>query len=166
MHVFVSLEKFNVFSYFPADTGDFDDQPMSKNISTNQHVNFTCLPSQKPWFVAWIVCSQSALNGLYNCTNAHQLGNPVCQTIVKPKEFDLLNRTYYYLNIFIKDNCLLNELNNSFIYCQALYNGSARLNSSQARLLVQGQLYTLQCIYGHAYVFMWLYQVRLAFINF
>lgn len=100
-------------AFLDTDVG-FYVQPTSKNASTNQEVKFFCLPFKETMFVAWIICSQFTPNGNVTCINAHLVEENDCPTIVKPG-ICMLDRDLHWLKIVIKDNCLLNELNNSII---------------------------------------------------
>ena len=111
-------------------------------MSVNQAAYFNCSPPESsPLAVVWMVCPQSAQNGNGSCEIIKHLSTEGFQSIIDVVINSLVTPELYQLIILIGDDLhLLDELNNSLIYCQALYEGSKPLNSSQARFLVQGQL--------------------------
>ena len=124
-------------------TATFDVHPVSKNVSINQAAHFNCSPSESdPLAVVWKFCSESAQNANGDCENIQLLSAEGSQSIIDTEINIALTPELHQLTVLIRDDLnLLNKLNNSLIYCEALYIGIAPVISSQARLLFQGQLY-------------------------
>ena len=121
----------------------FDIHPVSLNVSFNQEAILNCSIDIDAYYIEWMYCSESAQDGNDKCKNERQLSTNGCETTIDRETDQTLTRELKQLIIFITD-CLylLNELNNSLVHCQALYDGGKPANSTQARLIFQGQLYT------------------------
>ena len=114
----------------------FEVHPQSLNVSVNQAAKFLCSASNHAQIV-WIWCSALAQKEIGDCEPVKHLSTKGSNTIVDPENID----SYNQLTILITDDLyLLNELNNSLLYCRALPSGSSFVNSLPARLLIQGRM--------------------------
>ena len=143
MCVCVCVLVYIYYTYIYRYTATFNIQPISQNVSINQKANFSCSPPVTGDIVhlEWRFCSQFAQQGNSECKNVKQLSTDGSETIIDPEIDDSATPELYYLIVLMKDSLhLLNELNNSLIYCRALYDGVKPIDSTNATLLFQGQL--------------------------
>ena len=125
----------------------FDVEPVSVNVSVNQKAKFscsTCMDDVQCAAVVWVFCPKLGQTQSDECELVNDLDTMDSGTIIDSEIINSVSQPLSSLVILIRDDLhLLNELNNSLISCLALAVGAQPFNSSQARLLIQGQLHTV-----------------------
>lgn len=113
--------------------------PESLNVSLNEKAIISCSAYDAD-VIIW--CLIYAQNDTENCTNVKALDTMDSDSTINPDTCFGVNPVSSELHILIRNDLyLVNDLNDSLLYCSALsFEESMFVNSSQARLLFQGKL--------------------------